>query len=71
MQPLTRLARIAASLAKVDEDRAKLMRKRDDLIREARDAGETWVSIQDATGLSPRAVALALRRSEAESQSGL
>ena len=63
MQPLTRLARIADSLAKADDERAKLMRQRDDLIREARDAGETWVTIQNATGLSPRAIALALKRS--------
>jgi hypothetical protein len=62
METLTKLAKVAAELSAIDTKRESKMRERDRLVREARDAGITWVVIQQATGLSARAVALSLER---------
>ena len=48
-------ARVAADAAQLARDRA---------ILDARDHGVTWAAIQQATGMTPRAVAKAIERAQ-------
>ena len=49
-------------LAAVNQRRANLIQYRDRQIREVIDAGATWAQVQEITGLSPRGLAMALKR---------
>jgi hypothetical protein len=51
-----------AKLAGVNERRASLIEYRDRQIVEALAGGATWVEVQKITGLSPRGLALAIKR---------
>jgi hypothetical protein len=51
-----------AELAVADAERKQLMRKRDDALRAARDAGATYKDMQAATGLANAAITTALGR---------
>jgi hypothetical protein len=59
---LTNLRTLARKLAKADEARARLLRQRDDAIRQAFADGATWKAVEAASGLTPRGVALAVKR---------
>lgn len=56
------LSLTVAKLAAVNEHRASLIQYRDRQIVAALRGGAKWVEIQDVTGLSPRGVALAVKR---------
>jgi hypothetical protein len=56
------LAAVAAKLRAHDERRANLLHSRDALVRQALADGATWTTVQSVTGLTPRGVALAVRR---------
>lgn len=49
-------------LAVVNQRRANLIEYRDRQIHDAIQAGATWAQMQEITGLSPRGLALALKR---------
>ena len=49
-------------LAAVNARRDNLIQYRDRQIREAIAAGATWAQIQNVTGLSPRGLAIAIKR---------
>ena len=53
-------------LAAVNERRANLIEYRDRQIADAVSRGATWAQMQDVTGLSPRGLALALKRHRTE-----
>ena len=57
------LADVSARLAATDELRAQQIAERDALIRQAREQQVPWVEIQRLTGLTPAAVAKAIKRS--------
>ena len=59
---LTALTVEQAALARCDQEVKDARAYRDHMIRAAREAGHTWQAIQDATGLTPHAVALAIKR---------
>lgn len=61
-EDLTELRRTVERLTEADERRANLVEYRDRQIVEALDAGATWAQVQAATGLSPRGLALAVKR---------
>lgn len=49
-------------LRDIDKQRAKQLAYRDKLIVAALAAGHTWAKVQTKLGLSPRALALAIKR---------
>jgi predicted GIY-YIG superfamily endonuclease len=59
---LITLADEQMKLATLADDVSDARAYRDHMIREARAHGHTWQAIQDATGLTPHAIALALKR---------
>ncbi|RFA16380.1 hypothetical protein B7R22_02515 [Subtercola boreus] len=61
-ETLDELEEAVASLRVVTEERERLIRRRDELIRAALKGGATWVQIQGVTGLSPRGLSLAIKR---------
>lgn len=61
--PLAALIAAQADLDQARADTAAAQERRDTAMRQARDAGVTWASIQQATGLGAAAVAKALNRS--------
>lgn len=64
MDITARLEKVTSDLAETDVRRTQLMNQRDALIRQARDAGVTWVELQRITHLTPRAISLALERAK-------
>lgn len=62
MTELTELRKTTKRLADVDERRESLVEYRDRQIIDALAGGATWVAVQDATGLSPRGLQLAIKR---------
>lgn len=60
--PLSRVRDAAEALARADAARETLQRERDAAVAAALENGATWVQVQEAAGLSPRGVALAIRR---------
>lgn len=63
MEKLSELTKAQQSLLRRASELEKQRAYRDHMIREARTNGHTWQAIQDATGLTAHAVALALKRS--------
>lgn len=59
---VTELRATVDKLAAVNERRANLIQYRDRQIAETIAAGATWAQVQQVTGLSPRGLAMALRR---------
>lgn len=62
VDPRKGLAVVAGQLSDVDARRAELVAERDILMVAARDAGVSWVELQELTGLSVGAVKKALDR---------
>jgi RNA polymerase-interacting CarD/CdnL/TRCF family regulator len=62
MDVMKQLATIARQLTRMDAQRATKMQERDQLIRQARDEGNSWLEIQHTTGLSSRAIKMSLER---------
>ena len=62
---LGRLRAASAAVDRADEQRAQRIARRDAAIADAFAAGATWAQVQEATGLSPRGVQLAIRRHNA------
>lgn len=62
VDPRKGLSVVAEQLAEVDQRRAELVAERDILMVAARDAGVSWVELQELTGLSVGAVKKALDR---------
>jgi hypothetical protein len=60
--PLSRLRAAALAVTRADKVRAQRIAARDALIVAALEAGATWAQVQEATGLTPRGVQLAIRR---------
>jgi len=65
-EDLTELRRTVERLTEADERRANLVEYRDRQIVEALDGGATWKQVQDVTGLSPRGLALAVKRAKGD-----
>lgn len=61
-EAVARVRRVADELAELDRRRAELVTERDVLLLEARDAGVTWVALQEAAGLTVGALRKALKR---------
>ena len=59
---LIELCRTVEKLAELNALRASRIEYRDRQIMEALAAGATWAQLQQATGLSPRGLALAIKR---------
>jgi len=59
---LNELRATVEKLAAVNERRANLIQYRDRQIRAALAAGATWAQMQEVTGLSPRGLAMAIKR---------
>ena len=64
MDNLSELTKAQQALLKKAEALKQQRAYRDHMIREARKAGHKWQAIQDATGLTPHAVDLALKRKD-------
>jgi len=62
MENLSELTKAQKALLKKADALEEQRAYRDHMIRAAREAGHTWQAIQDATGLTPHAVALAIKR---------
>lgn len=62
VDPRKGLAVVVGQLSDVDARRAELVAERDILMVAARDAGVSWVELQELTGLSVGAVKKALDR---------
>lgn len=62
MPALDRVRATARRITKVDDERAELVEKRDAEIAAAFAEGATWAQVQEASGLTPRAVQKALER---------
>jgi ribosomal protein S18 len=60
------LRRTVEKLAEVNALRASRIAYRDRQILEAIAGGATWVQVQQVTGLSPRGLALAIKRAKAQ-----
>jgi len=62
---LDRVRATARRIAKVDDERAELVGRRDAEIAAAFEEGATWAQVQEASGLTARAVQKALERHRA------
>ncbi|KEP75878.1 hypothetical protein HR12_21030 [Microbacterium sp. SUBG005] len=65
-EDLPELRRTVERLTAADERRANLVEYRDRQIVEALDGGATWKHLQTITGLSPRGLALAVKRAKGD-----
>lgn len=63
---LDELARTAEKLADLNALRASRIQYRDRQILAALAAGATWAQLQQVTGLSPRGLAMAIKRAKAQ-----
>lgn len=59
---LSDLKQASKRLKDLDERRKEQQRYRDDLIKQAREAGIGWADIKRATGMADRSLALAYKR---------
>jgi hypothetical protein len=59
---MRKLASATSRLAKIDEQREKAMRDRDEALRAAHALGATYKSIREVTSMSPSTISKALNR---------
>jgi len=64
MDILEELNQAAAALRRQDERRSEQLKYRDDTIRKALKAGKTWAEVQEAAGVGPRILSIALKRNQ-------
>ena len=65
-EDLTELRETIERLAAVDNQRASLLQSRDRQIVDALESGATWKQVQNVTGLSPRGLAMAVKRAKGD-----